>query len=168
MAPARAFHHTEQAKLQAALRESQARLRSIFECAVFGIYEGTLEGRLLAVNPALVAMLGYESAKDLLKIRIPDLYVDAELRRGRHRGAPDLGDFAGHEAMWRHRTGPPIRVRLTGHLTDRLTPVGEPIVEIFIEDITERHRLTEQVQHASKMEGIGALRAASRTTSTTF
>jgi PAS domain-containing protein len=50
---------TERARAEAALKISETHHRSVFEGAVHGIYRGTLDGRFLDVNPALVAMLGF-------------------------------------------------------------------------------------------------------------
>src|SRR5438552_2916203 len=50
---------TERVQAEAALKISETHHRSVFEGAVHGIYRGTLDGRFLDVNPALVAMLGY-------------------------------------------------------------------------------------------------------------
>ncbi len=57
---------TERREAQEALRAADASYRSIFEHAVEGIYRGTAEGRLLAANPALARMLGFETAEALL------------------------------------------------------------------------------------------------------
>ena len=38
------------------------------QSAVYGIYRSSLEGRFLDVNPALITMLGYESAEEVLQL----------------------------------------------------------------------------------------------------
>ncbi len=63
--------------------------RALFDRVPDGVYRSTPEGRLLAVNPALVKMLGYDSADELLKVNIArDLYVDGRERR-KFRGRLD-------------------------------------------------------------------------------
>ena len=58
------------------LRWSEANYRSIVETAPYGIYRSTLDGRFLMANPALVAMLGYNSESELLSLRMTcDLYL---------------------------------------------------------------------------------------------
>ena len=49
--------------------------------AVQGIYRSTEDGHLLAANPALVAMLGYPSAEELLRTNAQQLYADPAVRR---------------------------------------------------------------------------------------
>jgi len=55
--------------------------RSFFENALEGLFRSTPEGRFVEVNPALVRMLGYESAEEVLVLKLPDeLYVDPTQR----------------------------------------------------------------------------------------
>ena len=49
-----------------ALQASDARYRSLFETVLEGVFQSDAEGRFLLVNPALIEMLGYESATALL------------------------------------------------------------------------------------------------------
>src|ERR1700751_3955237 len=51
-----------------ALRRSEARYRSLVQSAVYGIYRSSVDGRFLDVNPALIGMLGYESADEVVKL----------------------------------------------------------------------------------------------------
>src|SRR5690606_32966281 len=56
---------------------SEARYRGLFENVVDGVYITSREGDIIAVNPALVQMLGYESAEELAKVgRTTMLYVN--------------------------------------------------------------------------------------------
>ena len=47
------------------LRNSEARYRGLFENVVDGVYIASRDGEIITANPALVAMLGYESVEDL-------------------------------------------------------------------------------------------------------
>src|SRR6266852_6088990 len=51
-----------------ALRRSEARYRSLVQKAVYGIYRSSLQGKFLDVNPALIAMLAYDSAEEVLAL----------------------------------------------------------------------------------------------------
>jgi hypothetical protein len=145
----------ERAQAQEALRQSEARFRSLFEHAVFGIYQATLDGRFLAVNPALVTMLGYESGDELLPVGLPNVYErpadGLELLQHAQQERP----FTDRQAIWRRKTGESIRVRLSGRVIE--APGCTPVLEVIVEDATERHRLEEQLRQAQKMEGIGRL-----------
>src|ERR1700674_968110 len=87
----------ERARAREALHQSEARFRSLVEHAVFGIYQATLEGQFLAVNPALMTMLGYATADELLSIGLPNLCVDAAARTDLLERVHALKQFTGEE-----------------------------------------------------------------------
>ena len=59
------------------LRSSEARYRGLFENVVDGVYIASRDGDLIAANPALVEMLGYDSVEDLKAAgRTTMLYVN--------------------------------------------------------------------------------------------
>lgn len=61
-----------------ALRQSEARYRGLFENVIEGVYRSNVAGRFDAVNPALVAMLGYESADELTSLQaIGEIYANS-------------------------------------------------------------------------------------------
>jgi diguanylate cyclase (GGDEF)-like protein/PAS domain S-box-containing protein len=62
---------------EAKLKESESRYRGLFESVVDGVYIASREGDIITVNPALVEMLGFDSADDLKKAgRTTLLYVN--------------------------------------------------------------------------------------------
>ncbi|MGK7933473.1 MAG: PAS domain S-box protein [Microcystaceae cyanobacterium] len=62
---------TEQKQIQQAIAASEAQLRAIFDNAAVGIALGTVEGRVIKVNHALIKMLGYQLS-DLLQMHFAD------------------------------------------------------------------------------------------------
>ena len=147
----------EHKRSEEALRRSEARYRSLVQSAVYGIYRSSLEGRFLDVNPAVVAMLGYASAEDVLALDPKsDVFVDAgemsRLMSEFGRGAR----LDSVEVRWRRKDGSPITVRLSGRVMS--TPgEAEEVVEVIAEDVTERRVLEEQFRQAQKMEAVGRL-----------
>jgi len=73
----------ENARIYEALREAEAKYRSIFENALEGIFRTTPAGRFLDANPAMARILGYASSQELLaqvtEIR-SQLYVEPRER----------------------------------------------------------------------------------------
>ena len=67
-----------------ALKESEAKYRSIFENSVDGIFQTTVDGHYLSVNPALARIYGYDSPEQMLKEVVDiqnQIYVDRDRRQ---------------------------------------------------------------------------------------
>jgi PAS domain S-box-containing protein len=147
---------TERARAAAALKISEAHHRSVFEGAVHGIYRGTLDGRFLDVNPALVAMLGYSSAEEVLKLSVSqDVFAKPEEGlRLLHKW--ELTGEITEEVQWKRRDQRLITVRLRGRVlgTEHQRAKG---LELIAEDVTERRVLEEQLRQALKIEAMGQL-----------
>jgi PAS domain S-box-containing protein len=150
------LEHRDHQRAEEALRLSEAQYRSLVEGAVFGIYRATIDGRFVTANPALVAMLGYASAAELIGMGLQHLYADPAVPAELVRRSRERARFAGEEVLWRRQNGSTIRVRLSGRLIDAHGGVPA-LFEVMVEDITERHRLQEQLRQAQKMEAIGQL-----------
>jgi PAS domain-containing protein len=54
----------------------QAYRAALVERAIFGIYRATIDGRLIDINRALVKMLDYDSAAELLATNMREIYAD--------------------------------------------------------------------------------------------
>ena len=147
---------TERVRAEAALKISETHHRSVFEGAVHGIYRGTLDGRFLDVNPALVAMLGYSSAEEVLKLSVSqDVFAEPEEGlRLLHKW--QLTAEIEEEVQWKRRDQRRIAVRLSGRVlrTENQRAAG---VEVIAEDVTERRALEEQLRQAQKIEAVGQL-----------
>jgi two-component system cell cycle sensor histidine kinase/response regulator CckA len=147
---------TERRRAEEARLASEAGYRALVDQAIFGIYRSTPAGRFLTVNPALVRMLGYDSAEDFLALDMNrDVYADPAARAQlleKHAGR----DFREAEVVWKRKDGHPIYVRLTVRVVRR--PDGEiECFESFAEDVTEKRALGEQLRQAQKMEAVGRL-----------
>ncbi len=147
----------ERKRNEEALLRSEARYRSLIHSAVFGIFRATLDGRFLDVNPALVAMLGYQSADPVLALNVQsDVFVDDSARSALQRSFLRRGGFEGVEARWKCHDGTIITVRLSGRGV-RDEREGAEALEVIAEDITERKLLEDQLRQAQKMEAVGTL-----------
>ena len=154
---ARAIRHAiERHRVQQALRESEARYRAVFEHAPHGICRSRNE-HFTAVNPALVQMLGYPSARELMAIDVRnDLFQDARQFEEAFAALRRDGYIRDIEAEWRRRDGRLIIVRFTVH---QVSAAGDAdwIYEAIVEDITDQRRLELQFRQSQKMEAVGRL-----------
>jgi PAS domain S-box-containing protein len=148
---------TKRVIMEEAVKASEAEYRELFENAPYGIYRSTTDGRFTAVNPALVRMLRYESAEELLQIDIAeDLYADPTERDRFIRQQTTATKGFHEEALWRRKDGKRIAVALKGRSI--FGSDGEIVgFEAMAEDVTEQRQLESQLRQAQKMEAIGQL-----------
>jgi PAS domain S-box-containing protein len=127
---------TEHRRVVEELRLSEERYRSLIECAPYGICQITAQGRFLLVNPALVKMLGYENASELLELDLAtQVYEDpAERARIISTLTQDISKAPPIETRWKRQDGRTITVRLAG------TPIRDGqgrllLSEVFVERV---------------------------------
>src|SRR5437016_5571783 len=147
----------EREQAVAALQESEAQYRALFESTPYPMWVFDLEThRVLAVNGAAIKHYGY-SREEFLALRIEDLRPGEDIP-ALHRHLETMpGDY--HNAgTWRHRKkdGTLIEVETSGH---GITFAGRRAEQVVINDVTERKRLEEQFRQAQKMEAVGRLAA---------
>jgi PAS domain S-box-containing protein len=134
-----------------ALQASKVRYRTLFENAVEAIYRSTPAGRFEAVNPALVKMLGYDSAEEVYALHIPtEVYVrSTDRERIRTRlGVPEIVN--GVEVELKKKNGDVITVSLYSRA---LYDASGAVVayEGSAVDITEKVRTEKALQEAERV-----------------
>jgi len=148
---------TERKLAEEELQRSEETYRALVNHAIHGIYRSSLNGQFLAVNPALVKMLRYQSEEELLRINMErDLYTDPTERSRLVEQFRREKAIMGVDVHWKRRDGERIVVRLSGR------PVygdgGELAgFEMIAEDVSDRRALETQLRQAQKMEAVGEL-----------
>lgn len=84
-------------------REKEKRFTELFETLQEGVYFSTPEGKLLDVNPALVAMLHYRNKEELLALEPNSLNFDSAQSPVLGRVAGDRGSVRTREVTLRRR-----------------------------------------------------------------
>lgn len=161
------------------LRESEERLRAIFDQAAVGISQVATDGRWLLVNQRLCDIVGY-SREEMLASRFQDIThpddLEADLCSKGQMLAGSLLNYS-MEKRYIRKDGSVVWVTLTVSLVRRHS--GEPKYFIsVVEDITERKQAEEalrqktsqlektlhelrstqaQLVHSEKMSGLGQL-----------
>ncbi|WP_022660446.1 response regulator [Paucidesulfovibrio longus] len=113
--------------------------RNIFENASEGIYQSTMDGRLITANTALVRMLGFETLDEFTsEIRSlgERVYVNAEDRRNFLLKLREEGRVEGMRLKLRRRDGVEFWVEDSAHYARSRT--GETIIEGMVQDISAR------------------------------
>jgi two-component system cell cycle sensor histidine kinase/response regulator CckA len=150
---------TERKRAEEALRASEATFRALFEHAVYGIFRSTPEGRFLSANPALVALLGYDSEEEVLALDLgKDVYVSGAFRKTLIDDQVTRPEIRGVEAEWKRKDGSSFTARLSGRAV-RAPDGTVRYFEMVVEDVSERRSLEVQLRHAQKLEAVGQLTA---------
>ncbi len=138
------------------MEESEGRLRSLIANAPYGIFQCDPQlQRFADVNPALVQMLGFASAQELISADIAnDIFASDEECKAFARQCR-LEERAEADVTWRRRDNRQFSVRLRGRRSQ--LPDGSTYLEIYAEDISRRAELEQQLRQAQKMEAIGNL-----------
>jgi diguanylate cyclase (GGDEF)-like protein/PAS domain S-box-containing protein len=131
---------TERKKALDALQHADKKYRDIFDGAVEGMFQTSIEGQLLTANVALAKMLGFDSPEEILSsttIMVQDAWVDPDHRAELLRQLEKNGAVHGLECRFNRRGGSPIWVSLSARRV--CDAEGRALyLEGFIEDISER------------------------------
>jgi PAS domain S-box-containing protein len=148
---------TERKRAEEALRQSEERLRTLFENATVGIYRTTPAGRIEMANTALVRMMGYESFEALAEHNLDEVDFGPQYLRSAFREALEQqGQIQGLEAAWSRRDGSSLFVRESARCVRDET--GAVLCyEGIVEEITERKR-AEGALRASEEKFAAAFR----------
>ena len=144
--------HDHLLETREALRESEQRLRAMFQQAAVGIAISNLDGRIAEANGKFVEILGY-STEELQRVTAYDIThpEDVAATRANVQGLLD-GDMReySYEKRYIHRNGSIVwTITSVGVLRD---PQGRPRQFIgVIEDITDRKHLQE-AERAARAE----------------
>ncbi len=128
---------SEEIKQKDALSKAEERFKSLFENAIEGIYQSSVDGKLLMANRALLEMLGYESIDELESKDLADIYVNPEDRAAFQKIMDKDGKVIDYEIKLKRKDGFEIFVLENSRaVTDNK---GNIIYyEGIIQDITKR------------------------------
>ena len=129
---------TDKKTWELTLKESETKFRNIFDHAPVGIYQSTIDGKFLTVNPQLMRMLGYDSVEEMKKLDLStDVYFDSADRSKAIEEFLAKGATDDVELRWKKRSGSPIWVSLSTHaVRDEVGNIE--YFEAFVRDITQR------------------------------
>ena len=139
---------TAQREVEQALRESEEKLRGLFELSPLGIALTDMEGRYVQFNEAFRAICGYPA--DELKnldywTLTPDKYRPDEMRQ--LESLQRTGRYGPYEKEYRRKDGSLVPLNLNGLLLTSAD--GHSYVWSIVENITERKQAEQQLRLAA-------------------
>jgi len=141
--------HYEKAKDE--LGRSEEKFRAMFENALDGYLQHDAKGGIISANPALVAMLGYDSEADLKGVGLPDIWAT---RAEWDAIIDNDGVIDGLEARWVRKDGRLLNVVI------RMRQVRRSGVDYFegsVRDMTQTKILQEQLELGRRLDIVGRL-----------
>jgi two-component system cell cycle sensor histidine kinase/response regulator CckA len=153
-----ALDMTERRKMEEALRESEASLKTLVDNAPFGIQQSQIEGnRMRTLNPALLKMLGDYSMEEALQLNVREqVYAEPKDRDRLIEVLQRSGKIQGWETTFRRRDGSSVPVRITGSLSGGADGTPE-VFSTYVEDMTQQSALEQQIRQVQKLEAVGRL-----------
>ncbi len=143
---------TERYRAEEALRKTEAKYRAIFENAVEGIFQTSMDGKYLSANPSLARIYGYDNPEDLLHSLTDiksQLYVDVNRREEFIGLLQKNGAIVHFESQIYRRDGTLLWISENARVVyeDDGTPL---YYEGTVEDITELKTAQEELQRAKQ------------------
>lgn len=148
---------TERRQAEEAHRQAEAKYRSIFENAVEGIFQTTVEGQYLTANPMLGQICGYDSPEELIATLTDiehQLYVDPNRRSEFSHLVQEQGAIWRFESQIYRKNGNVIWISENARA---IYDVSGQLMgyEGTVEDITERKRAEAELQKRdSLLQGV--------------
>jgi two-component system cell cycle sensor histidine kinase/response regulator CckA len=118
-----------------ALNASEKQYKQLFERNLAGVYQSTIDGRLLDCNPAFANMLGYTRG-EFDQIPMSALYFGGVNERTSDIAQIRSASHKVHEICFRRKNGSPVWVAQNANIEQQSD--GSEIVEGIVIDITER------------------------------
>ncbi|MEW6688852.1 MAG: PAS domain S-box protein [Pseudomonadota bacterium] len=140
---------TDKVAAQNALREAEQRYRSIFENSAEGLYRVSLRGALIAANPAMARLFGYESPEEIVACvtDLSKIYVDLTDRKRIWDGLNSEGVVRAFETRLLRKDASTMWASVSVRLVKDAN--GAPShVEGAIQDITERKKTEEELRES--------------------
>ncbi len=136
------------------LRRSEEKYRYIFENAIEGLFQTTIEGRFLSASPAMARMLGYDSPEALMSSVSnvqQQVYANPEDRDLILAAVVESRDVVEKEVQFSRNDKQVIWVSI--NIRAMRDSASQPLfLQGFVTDITERKRSEQSLQDLSRMQ----------------
>jgi PAS domain S-box-containing protein len=146
----------ERKQTEEALRESENKLKYVFNQMPDIFYRTDNDGQIIWVTPSAAKILGYHSNEDLIRLAFKELFPKSEKRSLLLNELSKKGNVANFEIEMLKSDRSTITVNANSHFYYNKS--GEVAgVEGFCRDITELKKREEEHQKMQKLESIGIM-----------
>ncbi|HJW14232.1 MAG TPA: PAS domain S-box protein, partial [Thermoanaerobaculia bacterium] len=147
---------TEQRRAERAADQSELRYRMLFQGNLAGVYQTTLEGKILDCNDSFAQIFGYGSREEVLSLPAWEFYLTPEDRKTSLARLTERKSLTNYEQCLRRKDGSHVWILENGNLIE--SSDGRPaVIEGTVIDITERKRAEEQVKHLAFHDSLTGL-----------
>lgn len=134
--------------------KSELKFKSIFNNALIGIYQTSLDGKIITANDALARILGYEKSEEIIGKDIKTFYKNPLEREQLINLLNEKGLVENLRLTLVRKNFDEIYLKVNARLID-LVDTNEKIIEGNLQDITEQvkaERIRDQYQESLKKE----------------
>lgn len=141
---------TDRKRTEAALRQSEARLRATFEQAAVGIAQVNIQGQLLLTNQKFCDIVGYSEAELLTKNFVDITHPDDIAPDIENVNRLLMGEFTNYvmEKRYIHKDGTNVWVNLAVSLVRGLNNQPEYMIGV-VQDIRDRKQAEQALRQAN-------------------
>jgi diguanylate cyclase (GGDEF)-like protein/PAS domain S-box-containing protein len=139
---------TELKKAQEDLQQAETKYRNIYKNAAQGMYQCTLEGKFLGINPAFAKIFGYEQTTQLIRQvgTVTILYKDKNNRQYLLSALKKNQVVTNYEVEMQDRDGKSVWVMINARLTKN--SIGTPIIDGILIDNTKKRLAEDQLRRS--------------------
>ena len=149
---------TDHKQAEEALWESEEQYRTLMDNLPVAVYRNRPgpEGQFLMANPAFCKMFGFKNEEEVKKMTSADLYANPKERKQYSDNLIEKGVVENDERTLLKIDGTPVHTSITSRVVYGKDGEVSHFDSIML-DITEKQRLEDQLQQATKMEAIATL-----------
>jgi PAS domain S-box-containing protein len=147
---------SERLAMEAALKKSEARYRSLFHQSLEGIFQADPGGTFAIMNQAGAAILGYSSPEYVIGRTDTEFFLDTQERERFWQKLSERGAVRLYPIAWRTCKGGAVYIEISCYLVKNDEGAVTSWEGVF-RDVTERKKLEQQLVQAQKMEAVGRL-----------
>jgi PAS domain S-box-containing protein len=135
------------AELEARKKTPKERNQGLFHNISVGVYQASLNGKILAANAAVVEMLGFPSEEALLSKKLEDFYVNRGDRKKLFKAIAERGVVRGYPLQLRKHDGEIIWVEV---FSQRISAGKNEIFEGVLIEVTERIQAAQKLKESEE------------------